>query len=501
MAITISRATANGAFFIIGSTDETNTVYGKSSYSETFIFLGKSHNPWYGTNDLSGTFTIADVSNGDTVSIGSWDSPKAFNLSIKSVGNNVVLTQTASTDAQHWNPSLSSGAGDYEDYTGTGTYNLNALIDGETITVKLGFLTDAPRMANAIQISGVDGNLYYSYIDNDTALVTDTAFTYGGYEYGQHLISSTADYIGLFNNSDSPIGNESDYPFNEARFYVDLDTTNKALTFLADDTTSTISFAYNDDGTVTFSQDGVNAFVKTVTSASSIDSFTPSSTTATTKVTMATSNVASIDVTDLELTATAADWTTFENSGVSLFESNDALSVKIKGLTFQEGGTLSTTLPDLSAFSDTVTRITSAGSGSVITYTVSETDLTGNAPASWTAPQTSGDGATVSTTSMDILNMTADKVALSALLGTSATLTSTTTLISTAAAITATGAAAQSYKGTYSATAATFTSNASGTDSLLVYDNDGAGTGTTLEALVLVGATSISVTSGVFTTA
>ena len=485
MAITISRATANGAFYIIGSTDDTNTVYGKSSYSETFIFLGKSYNPWYGTNDLSGTFTIADVSDGDAVSIGSWDSPKAFNLSIKSSGNNIILTQTASTDAQHWNPSLNSGVGDYEDYSGTGIYNLNALADGETVTVKLGFLVDAPRMTNVIQISGVGDNLYYNYVENDTALVTETdtgtAFTYGGYEYGQHLISSTADYIGLFNNSDNPIG--------ESRFYVDVDTATKALTFFEDDTTSTISVTLNqvydsvtdglvDDGTVTFTQNDINAFVKTVTAADSIDTFTPVSGDTTAD---ATTYVTLSDITSVAVPEDQGLDTDF----ITLL--NPTTVVSIVGASGNDTITGSA-----------VADILDGGDGDDI-YVMFATGQTATAPTSWTANTS---GSTVSTTDMDIITTTAgDELDFSLIAPTLASATTTKTLITTAATFAASGTVATAFKGTYSATAETFTSNASGTDSLLVYDNDGAGTGTTVEALVLVGATSITVSSGIFTTA
>ncbi len=488
MAITVSQAITDGAFYTMGSTDASNTFYG-TSYAETFIFLGKSKNPWYGTNDLSGDFT-ANVSDGDTISIDSWDSPKAFDLSIKYQGNNIILTNTFSTGAQHWNPSLNSGVGGYENYSGVGTYSLMGLKNGETVQVKLGFLVDAPRLTNVIAISAVGEDFFYNYVENDTAIVTVTdtgnAFTYGGYEYGQHLISSTSAFIGLFNNSDHPVNN-TDNVLNETMFYADENTTTKALAFVADDTTTAISLTLNqvydsvsgglvNDGTVTFTQAGVNAFVKTVNTANTIDTFTPTNAKATTHVNLT-------DITSVSVDFSQVLEPTF------ITKLNPTTVVSIVGAT-----------GDDTIYGSAKADILNGGAGTD-TYVISATGQTGNAPTTWTA---NAGGSTISTTGMDIITMSADKLDLSAIASTLASVTPISSLITTATAFTAAGTgttAAQSFKGSYMAGTNLFTSNASGTDTLLVYDNNGSATGGTLEAIVLVGATSISsVSSGVFTT-
>jgi Ca2+-binding RTX toxin-like protein len=137
-------------------------------------------------------------------------------------------------------------------------------------------------------------------------------------------------------------------------------------------------------------------------------------------------------------------------------------------------------------------------------YIISAAGETATPAATWTAAAT---GSTVSTTSMDIITVTntdQDILDLSAIASTLVSVTAERTTITAATAFTAVGTltAVETWLGTYSALTNTFTSKATGTDTLLVYDNDGATNGVSdaLEAIVLVGAaTTLTVTAGVFT--
>lgn len=137
-------------------------------------------------------------------------------------------------------------------------------------------------------------------------------------------------------------------------------------------------------------------------------------------------------------------------------------------------------------------------------YIISAAGETATPAATWTAAAT---GSTVSTTSMDIITVTntdQDILDLSAIASTLVSVTAERTTITAATAFTAVGTltAVETWLGTYSAVTNTFTSKATGTDTLLVYDNDGSTNGASdaLEAIVLVGAaTTLTVAAGVFT--
>ena len=127
-------------------------------------------------------------------------------------------------------------------------------------------------------------------------------------------------------------------------------------------------------------------------------------------------------------------------------------------------------------------------------YVISATGQTGAVPANWSA------SSTIDTTNMDIYTIgVGDTLDLSAIAPTLTTITATTTAVSASAAFTAagTGTAAQSFKGTYADN--TFTSSASGTDTLLVYDNNGSTDAGALEGVVLKGSVVQTIAAGVVT--
>ena len=138
-------------------------------------------------------------------------------------------------------------------------------------------------------------------------------------------------------------------------------------------------------------------------------------------------------------------------------------------------------------------------------YIISATGETGGLPETWSAssiiniipPQ----GSSVSTVGMDIYMMGAgDTLDISAIASTLTTITAITSTITDSTAFIAAGtgtAAAQSFRGIYADN--TFTSNANGNDTLLVYDNNGSDPGGANEAVVLVGTTSVEpLGNGVF---
>jgi Ca2+-binding RTX toxin-like protein len=110
----------------------------------------------------------------------------------------------------------------------------------------------------------------------------------------------------------------------------------------------------------------------------------------------------------------------------------------------------------------------------------------------------------VNTTALDIITVTAgDKVDLKALGAFDGSVAASTTAPTTASLAAVTGTKAVEYRGAYDGTSNKFSFGATGTDALLVYDNDGAGTGKVIEAIVLVGtgATADTFANGVLTIA
>ncbi len=146
-------------------------------------------------------------------------------------------------------------------------------------------------------------------------------------------------------------------------------------------------------------------------------------------------------------------------------------------------------------------------------YVISATGQTGGVPAYWNVAMSGGTPmnpdsvtSTVSTVGMDIYTMGAgDTLDLSLIAPTLTSITATTaptptTFHTTSVVFTAAGTetAAQSFRGSYANANNTFTWNVSGTDTLLVYDNNGSADGGKNEAVVLVGIPIVGVNHGVF---
>ena len=132
----------------------------------------------------------------------------------------------------------------------------------------------------------------------------------------------------------------------------------------------------------------------------------------------------------------------------------------------------------------------------IITY--SATGQTGTAPAAWT--DTSG-GSTVDTTDFDVIVGSGDKIDLSGL-GTITAVNETDTAVTTAASI-GQSADVGYYTGNYDAATNTFTSaaDASASDLLVYWDNNGTTAGTTYEMIVVTGASDLTLASDVATIA
>ena len=143
-----------------------------------------------------------------------------------------------------------------------------------------------------------------------------------------------------------------------------------------------------------------------------------------------------------------------------------------------------------------------AGGAGIDKYVISATAQTATPASAWTAAAT---GSKVSTTGMDIITVTNtdnDTLDLSAIAASLGSVTAVITTITGSTSFTAagTGTAVQTWLGTYSSAANIFTSKSTGTDTLLVYDNNGSTGAGALEAIVLVGAaTALTVAAGVFT--
>ena len=140
------------------------------------------------------------------------------------------------------------------------------------------------------------------------------------------------------------------------------------------------------------------------------------------------------------------------------------------------------------AGADTIT-----GGKGIDTYIYSTTGQTATPATAWTAADT---GSTLSTAGMDIItviNSDNDKLSLSAIASTLTIVKPVTNTIVDGTAFTSagTGTSVQTWLGNYSSTTNLFTSNASGTDTLVVFDDNGSTVGGVLEALVLVGANTI----------
>lgn len=142
------------------------------------------------------------------------------------------------------------------------------------------------------------------------------------------------------------------------------------------------------------------------------------------------------------------------------------------------------------------------GGNGVDKYIISSTGQTARPDAAWTA---AANGSTLSTVGMDIITVNdtdSDILSISAFASTVTSVVPVTSMITAATAFAAAGTAtsAKTWLGTYSAVTNLFTSSATGTDTLLVYDNNGSASGGTLESVVLVGAsTTLTVSAGVFT--
>jgi hypothetical protein len=108
---------------------------------------------------------------------------------------------------------------------------------------------------------------------------------------------------------------------------------------------------------------------------------------------------------------------------------------------------------------------------------------------------------TLDTTTLDrltVVNADNDTINLSALTGDIDALTAVTTAVADGATLGATGAV-RTYTGTWTGGVFTSTAVADATSLLVVYDNDGAGGGTTYEAIVLIGVTAAAITDGIIT--